>query len=216
MAWARRVVVLSSDFAIEPEAEDSAETSFVLSLLAFGGWVRHPGGVRRHALLLAAALAACGGSPGVPDEALARVAAIHGAAGPWAVAGYRMGRYALTRLGLPPQSFDLKVVHHTPAMVQYSCIADGAAASTGASLGKLNLELVDAPEDAVMTTYVRKSTGQSVTLRPTSAFRARFAGLSRERLSDAGREVMGLSDAEVFEEVPAPPSPSARIEPQAP
>jgi formylmethanofuran dehydrogenase subunit E len=176
--------------------------------------------VRRHALFLAAAFVACGRPPAVgpgvgPNEGLAQVAAIHGAAGPWAVAGYRMGRYALTKLGLPPQSFDLEVVHHTPQMVQYSCIADGAAASTGASLGKLNLKLVDAPEDAVMTTYLRKSTGQSVTLRPTAEFRARFIGLAREKLLDAGRVVMGLPDAEVFEEVPPPPSLSSRDEPKA-
>jgi formylmethanofuran dehydrogenase subunit E len=123
-----------------------------------------------------------------------------------------MGRHALARLGLPAQSFDLEVTHHTPAMVQYSCIADGAAASTGASVGKLNLKLVDAPEAEVMTTYLRKSTGQSVTLRPTAAFKARFAGLPRESLKDAGRVVMSLPDAEVFEEAPA----SAGSGPSAP
>lgn len=138
----------------------------------------------------------------MPNEGLAKVAAIHGAAGPWAVAGYRMGRYALARLALPAQSFDLEVTHHTPSSVQYSCIADGAAASTGASVGKLNLKLAPAGEADVMTTYVRKSTGQSVTLRPTAAFKARFAGLPRDQLGAAGREVMTLPDSDVFEEVP--------------
>jgi formylmethanofuran dehydrogenase subunit E len=140
-------------------------------------------------------------------DALARVAAIHGGAGPWAVAGYRMGEYALTRLGLPRQSFDLEVTHHTPQEVQYSCIADGAAAATGASAGKLNLTLVDAPESAVSTTYRRKSTGQAITLRPTRAFADRFRDLPRERLAEAGRTVLALPDAEVFEELPAPPAP---------
>src|SRR5580704_15913505 len=90
---------------------------------------------------------ACGSAPKpTADDGLARVAAIHGAAGPWAVAGYRMGRYALGKLGLPAQSFDLEVVHHTPEKVQYSCIADGAAAATGASPGKLNLKIAPADE----------------------------------------------------------------------
>jgi formylmethanofuran dehydrogenase subunit E len=158
-------------------------------------------------LFVALACGCAGATPpaaaATPDDGLARVAAIHGAAGPWAVAGYRMGRFALARLGLPPQSFELEVTHRTPAMVQYSCIADGAAASTGASLGKLNLKLVDAKEADVMTTFSSKSSGKSVTLRPTEAFRARFAGLPRERLADAGREVMSLADADIFEEVPA-------------
>lgn len=78
------------------------------------------------------------------DEGLRAVASVHGGAGPWAVAGYRMGEFALRELGLPRGSFDLEVVHFTPESVQYSCIADGAAAATGASLGKLNLKLAGA------------------------------------------------------------------------
>lgn len=138
------------------------------------------------------------------EEALRAVAAIHGGAGPWAVAGYRMGRYALRRLGLSEGSFDLEVIHHSPRKVQFSCIADGAAAATGASLGKLNLSLVEASEAGVETIYRRRSTGQTVTLRPSAAFRARFRDVPRERLASAGKEVLSLPDAEVFEEVPAP------------
>ena len=141
------------------------------------------------------------------DDALARVEAIHGGAGPWAVAGYRMGEYALGRLGLERQSFDLEVVHHTPQKVQYSCIADGASAATGASAGKLNLKLVDAADADVETTYRKKSTGQALTLRPTRAFAARFGDLPRDQLAAAGRTVMSLPDAEVFEEVPPPATP---------
>jgi formylmethanofuran dehydrogenase subunit E len=151
--------------------------------------------------------AATVGSSSPDDTALARVAEIHGGAGPWAVAGYRMGEYALGRLGLARQSFDLEVVHHTPQEVQYSCIADGAAAATGASAGKLNLKLVDATEANVATTYRRKSTGQSITLRPTHSFADRFRDVPREQLAAAGRSVLALPDAEVFEELPGPPSP---------
>lgn len=139
------------------------------------------------------------------DHALAEVANIHGGAGPWAVAGYRMGEYALKKLGLKKQSFDLEVTHHTPPKVQYSCIADGASAATGASAGKLNLKLVDAADADVATTYTKKSTGESLTLRPTAAFAARFKDIPREKLADAGRQVMELPDAEIFEEVAGPP-----------
>lgn len=135
------------------------------------------------------------------DAQLAEVARIHGAAGPWAVAGYRMGRYALRKLGLPPQSFDLEVIHHSPQQVEFSCIADGAAAATGASLGKLNLRLAEADAAHVATTYRRASTGASLTLRPTTGFRARFQSVPREELPAAGRIVMELPEGEVFEEV---------------
>ncbi|WP_187345691.1 FmdE family protein [Sorangium cellulosum] len=145
---------------------------------------------------------AAGSAPGAPEDELRAVAAIHGGAGPWAVAGYRMGRYALAKLGLPARSFDLEVVHRSPRNVQFSCIADGAAAATGASLGKLNLSLVEATEAGVETTYRRRSTGQAVTLRPSAAFRARFRDVPREGLEAAGKEVLSLPDADVFEEVP--------------
>jgi formylmethanofuran dehydrogenase subunit E len=137
------------------------------------------------------------------DDALARVTFIHGGAGPWAVAGYRMGEYALSKLGLERQSFDLEVIHHTPQEVQFSCIADGAAAATGASAGKLNLRIVDAPETEVATTYRNKSTGQAITLRPARSFAARFRDVPRAQLSAAGREVLSLPDADIFEELPA-------------
>src|SRR4051812_29354041 len=90
------------------------------------------------------------------DEQLPAVARSHGAAGPWAVAGYRMGTYALKNLGLERQGFDLEVLHRSPREVQFSCIADGAAAATGASLGKLNLAFADADEAHLETTYRRK------------------------------------------------------------
>ncbi len=141
----------------------------------------------------------------VGNDALAAVAFVHGGAGPWAVAGYRMGEAALTRLGLPRQSFDLEVIHHTPRKVQFSCIADGAAAATGASLGKLNLSLVDAADANVVTVYVNRKTGQRLAFRPTSAFAARFGDIPRPRLGEAGREVVALPDAAIFEEVAPPP-----------
>lgn len=136
------------------------------------------------------------------DAKLAEVARAHGGAGPWAVAGYRMGAHALTTLGLPRGSFDLEVVHYTPHEVQYACIADGASAATGASVGKLNLSLKDAPAPDTRTTYRSKRSGHAVTLRITSAFAKRFLEVPRDQLGAAGREAMQLPDAQVFEVVP--------------
>jgi formylmethanofuran dehydrogenase subunit E len=134
-------------------------------------------------------------------DALAAVARVHGGSGPWAVAGYRMGEHALERLGLRAQSFDLEVIHRSPREVQFSCIADGAAAATGASLGKLNLSLEPADEAHVETLYRRKSDGKEVRLRLTEAFKLRFRDVPRDRLSAAGSEVIDLPAGEVFEDV---------------
>lgn len=113
-----------------------------------------------------------------------------------------MGEYALKALGLPRGSFELDVTHASPSEVQYSCIADGAAASTGASVGKLNLHWLEAPRPEMRTTYLNRATGQRVTLNVTAAFAARYADVPRQRLAAAGEEVMRLPDAEIFETLP--------------
>ncbi|AKU95406.1 hypothetical protein AKJ09_02070 [Labilithrix luteola] len=137
------------------------------------------------------------------DRALDDVARIHGAPGPWAVAGYRMAQYALAKLHLPQGSFDLEITHRTPKKVQFSCIADGAQAYSGASAGKLNLTLVEAPEAELVTIYRNKKTAESLALRPSASFRARYLDADRARARELGREVMQLPDDQVFEEVPA-------------
>jgi formylmethanofuran dehydrogenase subunit E len=134
-------------------------------------------------------------------EALEAVARAHGGAGPWAVAGYRMGVYAIAKLALPRGSFDLEVRHESPAEVQFSCVADGAQAATGASMGKLNLTHAVVPRSDLKTIYRKKSTGETLVLRPSKSFVARFDNVPRERLGEAGRAVLHLPDGEVFEEV---------------
>ncbi|MBX3210240.1 MAG: hypothetical protein KF764_34730, partial [Labilithrix sp.] len=81
------------------------------------------------------------------------------------------------------------------------CIADGAAAHSGASLGKLNLSLVDATADKVLTIYRDKKTGKSVALRPAASFRERYADTPRDKARELGREVLGLPAEQVFDEI---------------
>jgi formylmethanofuran dehydrogenase subunit E len=165
----------------------------------------------RSRLVFAASLAVALGCAHAPvpapasadiDAKLDEVARIHGGAGPWAVAGYRMGEYALRTLGLERGSFDLEIVHFTPHEVQYSCIADGAAAATGASLGKLNLTLEGAIASETHTVYRSKSTGKSIALRVTKPFATRFTDVAPDHLKEAGREVIQLRDEDVFETMP--------------
>jgi formylmethanofuran dehydrogenase subunit E len=134
------------------------------------------------------------------DAALTAIRGVHGGAGPWVVAGYRMGQFALARLALPHGSFDLEVVHRSPREVQFSCIADGAAAATGASLGRLNLSLEPATPAETRTTYRNRQTDASVTLEITPAFAQRYANIPRAQLSAAGIEVLQLRDEEIFRE----------------
>lgn len=138
------------------------------------------------------------GSRTVADP-LAEVARVHGGAGPFAVAGYRMGQRALRELGLPRGSFDVTVQHESPREVQYSCIADGAQAATGASVGRLNLSWTEVPRDATRTVFRARDGARSVSYRLTQSFLARYRDTPRERLAAAGAEVIALRDDEIFE-----------------
>ena len=128
---------------------------------------------------------------------------MHGGAGPFAVAGYRIGERALRELSLARGSFDVEVEHRSPAQVQFSCIADGVAAATGASVGRLNLQRVDAPEAATRTAVRDRRSGRAVVLRLTDGFLARFRDVPMPGLGAAGRVVLGLRDDEIFELVTA-------------
>lgn len=137
-------------------------------------------------------------------QALARVAAVHGGAGPWAMLGYRMGERALRELGLARGTFSLRVEHHTPMEVQYTCMADGAAAATGVSAGKMNLALVPAARADLATRFSDTASGKSLTLRPSKVFVARFLNVPPEGLAAAGAEVMGMAEQDLMETAAGP------------
>ena len=138
-----------------------------------------------------------GKSPAAALDPLAKVSEIHGVAGPFVLAGFRMGQRALRELGLQSGSFDLEVRHESPSEVQWSCIADGAQAATGASAGKLNLQLREAARDKMRTVFRRKSTGKVVVFQLKPSFAKRYLDLPRDQLTRAGGEVMALPDEEI-------------------
>ena len=156
--------------------------------------------MRMNATVVLGLLVAAG--PAWADEVdlkLDAVAAIHGDAGAWAVAGYRMGEHALKALGLKRGSFSLSVEHQSPREVRYSCIADGAQAATGASVGRLQLSHTEVKVEKLVTVFTNKETGKSVRLKPTAAFMKKYFDVPREKARVAGREAMNAPDAEVFE-----------------
>jgi formylmethanofuran dehydrogenase subunit E len=131
-------------------------------------------------------------------ERLARVREIHGAAGPWAVAGYRMGERALKELGRPKHAFTLRVIHRCPAQVQYSCVADGLQAATGASPGKLNLRVEETTAEAMKTVIRDEKSGRVLTFTLKPEFIRSVTDLPHDRLEAEGRRVAALSDGEIL------------------
>jgi len=155
-------------------------------------------------LLMMAVLASLGvENPPAPSpevaECLARVKAIHGGSGPWAVVGYRIGERALKELKLPRQSFALLVIHRAPAEVQYSCVADGLQASTGASVGKLNLKLEEAPVDRLKTTIQDRKSGRVLTFTIKPGFARSIKDLPFDQLDREGERVARLPDEAIFD-----------------
>jgi formylmethanofuran dehydrogenase subunit E len=131
-------------------------------------------------------------------ECLARVREVHGATGPWAVAGYRIGARALKDLGLRRHSFSVRVVHRCPPQVQYSCVADGVQAATGASPGKLNLKVEDAPADRLSTVVEDRANGRRLTFTLRPDFARSIRDLPMDRLEAEGARVARLPDDAIF------------------
>ncbi|HTQ40064.1 MAG TPA: formylmethanofuran dehydrogenase subunit E family protein [Pirellulales bacterium] len=137
-------------------------------------------------------------NPNDQHDCIALVREFHGAAGPWAVAGFRIGERALKELNLPRQSFSLAVVHYSPAEVQYSCIADGVQAATGASLGKLNLRIESAAVDDLRTVVEDRKTGRRLTFKLQPKFVQSILDVPTDKLESEGQRVAGLPDDEIF------------------
>lgn len=138
--------------------------------------------------------------------AVQRVTEIHGGAGPWAVIGYRMGTRALAELGLmdptPHTSrnrFLVEVIHESPLEIPFVCIVDGLHAATGASLGKLNLKLVEVGSlDKMRSVVIHRETGKRVEFQVLPEFIAKYRNLPPEQLAAAGQEVLQLADEKLF------------------
>ena len=112
---------------------------------------------------------------------MARVKEAHGAAGPWAVAGYRIGERAIKDLGLPRHSHHMDFVHHSPLMVQYSCMADGLSAATGASPSKLNLRIEETTVSGLQTVIRDRERGRSLTFTLKPEFVRSISDLPGDR-----------------------------------
>ena len=97
---------------------------------------------------------------------LAAVTQFHGHLGPAIIFGCRAGMVALDAVGAQGY-FDVEVTAQGPfAKPPQSCVLDGLQLSTGATLGKRNLNIVES-EDYVIIVK-NKRTGAAVEIRPTA------------------------------------------------
>ncbi|HAA55272.1 MAG TPA: hypothetical protein DCE42_10985 [Myxococcales bacterium] len=130
---------------------------------------------------------------------LKQVAAIHGAPGPFAVAGYRMGMYAKRHFGLAYGGWHLLVSHYTPPKVQYSCLADGLQAATGTSPGKMNLRMHFVKLAHMRTVITHRKSGVSLIFRLRQDFLKTYLNTPRKDLKRAGGLVARLPYTNIFD-----------------
>jgi formylmethanofuran dehydrogenase subunit E len=86
----------------------------------------------------------------------------HGHLGPMVVLGVRIGEHAVTERKIP-RYFGLTVRVECPAKPPATCILDGLQQSTGATMGKKNIEHIIA--DDIKVTITDTDTGKQVTYR---------------------------------------------------
>ncbi len=123
---------------------------------------------------------------------------IHGGAGQFVVAGYRMGQRAVQQVGAQPGAFTLLVPHYCPSEVQWSCIVDGLQAATHTILGKLNLERIAAAQQEMRSVVTNRKTGTQVIVRLAEPFLKKYLNTPMEQLETKGREVASLNDEDIF------------------
>jgi formylmethanofuran dehydrogenase subunit E len=151
---------------------------------------------RRLGVLLAASAASARAHDDEHPPVIARTAMIHGIAGPFAVAGYRIGEHALARLGLERGSMDLEVTHYSPLQVQWTCIVDGIQASTGVSLGKMNLKHVESAE--TYSLIRNRQTNVQLRFELATTFLKAHLNKPQQKLYEAGLKAAEAEEQEVF------------------
>jgi len=130
---------------------------------------------------------------------LAGLKAFHGHLGPYAVAGFRLGRYALRRLQAEAY-FGLETDVWCPEAPPPSCFLDGIQVSTGCTLGKRNVRHHLAEE--VRAAFKNRHTGEVLVLRlrPEAIQRAVEQMQAHNDVAGA-RLIQSMTDEELLEEI---------------
>jgi len=93
----------------------------------------------------------------------------------------------------------VEVIHESPLQIPFACIVDGLHAATGASLGKLNLKLVEVDSlEKMRSVVIHRETGKRVEFQVLPEFIARYREVPPEQLLAAGQEVLQMTDEALF------------------
>lgn len=130
---------------------------------------------------------------------LQSIRAIHGGLDPGAVAGYRIGKRALSELGLARGARELLAIHRAAMQPQLAAMVDGIQAATGATIGRLNLRLEKPGAKGVETIFSNQSTGRSIVIRLSSASFGLMTSTAGEETEARALKLATMTDGELFD-----------------
>jgi formylmethanofuran dehydrogenase subunit E len=126
--------------------------------------------------------------------------AFHGHLGPYALAGVRLGRYAVASLRAE-RHFGLEADVRCPDRPPPSCFMDGVQWSTGCTIGKRNLR--HETGEGVEVRFLNRRTGETLRLRLRTDAIERAVRVMQEHDDEAGAAALdAMPDEELLEELP--------------
>lgn len=129
------------------------------------------------------------------DETLKRISEFHGHLGPFVVVGYRMGEVANRLLGA--DAFAKTAVALTGGKPPRSCVIDGIQLSSGCTIGKGTIGLIDQGEIASIFLSRKDRSRVKVSLRREKL--EEISSVQREAMEELARKLYSLDDDELFE-----------------
>lgn len=129
----------------------------------------------------------------VTTETLERAVAFHGHLGPYLVLGLRMGTLAKRLLEFKGH-FDVKVRSFAGTKPSVSCMNDGIQISSGATLGKGNIEII--PKDAPEPRAEFEAFGKTLTI----SVKQKILDSIKQAKDKASSETLAMSIAEMPDE----------------
>jgi formylmethanofuran dehydrogenase subunit E len=129
------------------------------------------------------------------EDVLRRISEFHGHLGPYVVVGYRMGQTANRLLG--PDPFGKTALVLTGGKPPKSCLVDGIQLSSGCTLGKGLIGVVDQGQVAAVFMSKTRAATSRISLKKSLA--DEISATPREEMESLATRLYALSDAELFD-----------------
>jgi len=127
------------------------------------------------------------------DEVINKGVEFHGHLGPFLIAGVKMGHLALRELNSKGHS-ELSVLVETGTKPPISCLIDGIQVSTGCTLGKGNVKVIDKKKAKAIFTKGGKSI--EIELRPDVL---RMISEEKDNCEKMARKLSGVPEEQLFQ-----------------